>query len=825
MAASIDSIDPYPEPKPAQFPFHIDIRPDRQWDVVNSFSSTFQKKIGEMSQSSSGIPAKKDLTPEQKYADIKALQQMAGIATGMKFLSRNQKIDIEITDSKDNFEGTREKGHLFKKDLLRMQPSEQVTEDGKTRTLYSQQSGYEGEKNTFYHNANLYQALNNRNPLKKGDKKNYQAFENDSAYAPITSGFLTPLQKLQSPTRDLWGKMNTVLGQITEKNSHYNFQKLEDPYLNNGVDTYDMNLDYHHLVRSPSVTNQLNNEELFYTTLSAFEDSSRYRGALNSIFGDLGQVKGNFLSKPATGNLDQEVADLSATASDTTSESTATDTTPEADSTAATDSTVASAQSVKSTPSTDPLVVPTTEDIAQETQTADSNAHHWWDLVANNLKNSAKLIDASLFPALANSMNQATDWSQLDPQVKDKFVKGYFSHLNNFIMPPYLDTPVLSLGDINLDNLDNAKKVWNTLLVKGYIGEDGTLASRVIENPESVSLDLGTEENARITRILKEVSLGRHNFESVDKTKVNDQERRDQSLYDPYDGTYKTITDVTKLLGSGHTADEQLENTKHAYHVMLDVYANMTGAKTAEGSTGEVKGVENADHTFTVLVSEHGSWTEAPKSGSSSEDWTSVTDQPLSITFASKGEAQAYVDRLAQMTQWSVPVLSMFSPDNLYVLNTNAITTDDQAIHTADTASYREHVSEQIRFTDTRYDKAKEFVRNSSNRSIGQRMFQKNLVNQMLVQNWHKKTDDYDEKKEEYEDEQIDDIVRENEDEKAESADKERRNEEIERENEETKRRNEEVAEENAAQASQNQQKAQSINNESSNNESSEDEE
>lgn len=728
--AAYDSIDPYPEPKPAQFPFHVDIRPDRQWDVVNSFSKTFQKKLKEMTGPSSRIPAKQDLTAEQKYADIKALQQMAGIATGLKFLSRNQKIGIEFTDSKDNFERIKESDHLFKKDLLNMQPIDRITTDGKSHIIDSQREGFEGEKNTFYHNANLYQALDNRNPIKKGDKKNYAAFESDEVYSPITSGFLTPLQKLQSPTRNIWKKMNTVMSQITEKNGTYNFSSLEDPYINNSVDTYDMNLDYHHLVHSPAVYNKMNSEEIFYATMSAFEDASRYRGAMQSIFGDLGQVKGGFLKAPGN-TVANAVTELAAT--------TETDITDEK-------------STVSDDSSSSPLASVTEEEKDSQSEGADANAKHWWSLVAENLQNSAKLIDSSLFPALANSMNSATDWSQIDPLVKEKFVEGYFSHLNTMVLPQYQDQPILSLGDLNLDNLANAKKVWDALLKKGYIGEDGTLASKVIKNPDSVELDFSNQENSRIKGILRTISEGRHNFESMDKAIVNGQHRRNQAIYDPYDGTYKTLSDITALLGKGKTGDTQLENSKHAYHLMLDIYANMTGANTAEGSTGEVKGIENADHSFTVMVGKHGSWQEVTnplgsKTTENPEDWSSVTDQPLSITFSSKGEAQDYVDRLAQMTQWTLPVLGMFSQDQLFILNTNSLTTDDQSIHTEGSAQYREHLSEMLRFTDSRFDAAKEFVRSSSNRAIGQRMFQKNVVNQLLVKNWRKKSDDYDEKK------------------------------------------------------------------------------
>ena len=68
---------------------------------------------------------------------------------------------------------------------------------------------YVGEASTWLHNANLYNQLGDRNPIKDQDQLNHAIFNIDEKYSKMNKDFVSPLKILDTLEPELWEKMNT----------------------------------------------------------------------------------------------------------------------------------------------------------------------------------------------------------------------------------------------------------------------------------------------------------------------------------------------------------------------------------------------------------------------------------------------------------------------------------------------------------------------------------------------------------------------------------------------------------------------------------------
>jgi len=800
-----DYIEPYPEPKPPDFPFHVDVRPDKQWELETTFKNVFKSKVDHLNPLNPNADALVDpaLKQKQRLADIKAAQQMAGIASGLKFLPRAQKVAMERTDSRDNFERIKDADFQSSKDLLKNLPVDDPTAPSPLQGV--DPSTYEGAGNTFYHNTNLYQKLTNRNPFNPEDP-NYLAFEKDPNYSPINSTFLSGLNKLDKSGNSTWQHMNQIVNKVADRNSRFTLKNLPDPYFANSINHYDMNMDYDNLTQAKSIQRKLSDEEVYFSTMNAYEDSMRFDDAFGSIYGDQGASVGPFLTSRAQSSSSSAVSKAAANAmaseSDalTQTEPAPTDS-PSASSTDTSNPEQPDAVSNGATSQTPYSLALTDDEKSKISTNAVDSVNSWWNNTGSNLKNNAKLLDDGLLAESTGSITKGMDWGSLPPEVRDNWMNRFFDYYDGAYLPKYKEYPKIVLTDILVDNIDNAKANWAKLIQKGYINPDGELSPAYIKNPVAVKLGGTPEEDDRLQTILRKAAKGRYDLESVDQTLVNNRTRQDQKIIDPYDGQPKSITEITNLLSDGKTPTEKLENTKHAYHLLLNTYANMTGANTKEGSNGKVIGKANQDGTFDVTVAPDGRWQEWKSSLADHIDsvgqkinigkWEDHKG-PLVIKFASRADAQSYANRLAEITQSVAPVLGMFSRDDLFVLKTNAISSDNEGIQTQGKQQYREHISRLIDYNDPVYSNATTQLRNLVNGAIGKRMFEKNLVNKMIINRWGKQKDDYDEKKDEWEDDQIQDLVRESEEAEDDGKTKSEKNRQIEEENKVTEQRNNE---------------------------------
>lgn len=771
---SIPEFERFSEPRPPAFPFRVDVRPDKKWDLTPSFGKQLADKLEEQEGSSSGTQSQAD--HEAKQAEIKATKEMALLASGLKFLSNTHKINIEYTGSRFNHERVKETDYVGKNQLLKMLPE---------NINLSQQQAMAGEGNSFFHNINIYQALGLKNPFKKQDKKNYDIFEEDPHFDIMGDRFLSPLESLKQVDQHIWTKMNDTLNSVTERYSDYSLKNVSDPYYGNDIDSFNMYMDYFDIVSRPEIYDTLSDDEVFYVLLSAFEDLTRFNKMFTGIYGDsipsqnpktLSDVI-NLPSVTSKGkNSNTKISDTLNDTDAVTGEGGTPETAQTSDVPILTED---DAQFIEDTLDNDENVVELIEEY--DLTPADlvlAKAAAWWETTGSKLENATQLMSAGLIPTLAETFTQMTDWGTIGEnsdgdtkkifdRARQQLVSGYFRYIEDNVLPELIGQPFVKPQNLVLDNTQRAEGIWSILVSKGYINSDGTIAGQFKPNDPGFKFDLDLEasEENRIFDELRRVWLGELDPENQDHTLVNGYKRKNIQFVDQ-EGNARAMKDILALIDKGDTADEKLENTKSAYHFLLDLYQKMTGLESGEGGQGKVI-INHVEDGVELVIDAPVQWEEwnpnhtvTDKNGKQSVvgGWETRTEESITLRFETEQEAQRFADRILMLTQTVTPVLGLFSKEDLFVLNGNVASTQHADMITENHAEYKMSINTFYDYNSEVLKPAHDYVVRETSVAIGKKIFEKNQINKMVYNRHREKMDEYWEKKEEHEREEIERI-------------------------------------------------------------------
>jgi len=757
-----ESYQKFTEPKPPFFPFKVDVRPDRNWELETDFGEVLLEKIeanGEIEGARKVL-----LTPEQeaaaraateveKEADIKAGRELSRLASGLKFISREQKIHIELTESKFNHERIKEDDYLSRAMLLGLLPLETRVENGKVIRVRRQlpDEPYEGADATYLHNTNIYQALNNHNPFQIQDSKNYDAFENDPNYKYLNERFISPLQILTRGDPDLWAQMNDILGEMSRIHDSFNLKDIPDPYYANDVESIDMNFGYDSIMNNPAIYQSLTEKEVFFTTLSAYEDALRFQGLFQEIAGSGPRPFLDTAPPPLVDPIDGE-ATLSGEDLILGEEGLIL-------AEEATNELLENLEDVDLSEFTDEeLNAPLTDEELSLLQ-----AESWWADIGGSLDNASKLLAIGLIPNIATSLSDKMDWSQGRKAAANIMVTRYFSYISETYMPSYRENGRIQLRDIQLDNSEAAEKIWKQLVEQGVISSSGFISRAFKENPNSFRLESGVVDDdqfARIHATLKSVAAGRNSFSTQDQSIVNGKGRKDIQIATSKPGEFASIADLINLINQGNSYEDKLQNTKIAYTELIKLYGHMTGASDEAGSQGLVKFEELENGHVLVNVSPKGQWQEwNPQLEKIVDDdgtitykggWVNKSGQGVNIEFESIEAAQLFADHIKRLTQILAPVLGLFAKDGLAILTNNVGSSDEAEFIREESIYYREQVVTFHRYDDPVFKQALTHISDKSVKAIGHRIFEKSQINKLVYSRHKKKLDEYWDKKEEH---------------------------------------------------------------------------
>lgn len=757
----LDEIEKFNQPKPAPFAFRIDVRPDKQFNAKNSFGSQLNEILNDIDPDaaasraiSSGADAHEsisvsDYTLAQQLNALSIAKELSGMSSGLKFISRQQKLNIELVGERSNFERTDDPAYLSKKKLTDELPKQKLAFESaalakkqkdkkieKDAVDTQKDESIEGEGNTYLHNLSLYQRLDNRNPIKTGDTENYDAFEKNKALHPINSQFLSSLQSLEKFDPKLWDTMNTTIADITKKNKNSNKEKITDPYYADSVDKQDMYLDYNGIITTPEVYRKLNNKESFFTVMSAFEDMSRFNAIYANMYGP-GPKPAGFSAQDS----------------------------PE-------------------------------KTVAQQKADAITHAQNWWDKIGSKVKDVPILLTQALIPEIANSLTTNTDWSKVgaagdstskallknegDP--RSILVNGYHDFLSQKYLTQFASNKQLSKTDFNLDSTDEVNKVWTKLIEKGFITEEGEITAHFkMEDPAfDLGLGVGADKEAFIQKTVREKYLGKFSFEVQDFDQIKDVGRRNIKIYNESSKAYESLGDITAKINTGNTWQEKVQNTRSAYESLLHIYSTMVGMSTEKDSNGKAVFTAKGESSGAVSVSNKASWQEwnpeDHKVQVKGKDewvgaWKTVEGEPLKLNFENKDTAQKFTDDILGLSQLLAPVLGLFGGDKLPMITNNGLSEDSIKILGKKDANFRYSITQLNDYNDPVFADAQKLIKDKSTNAIGHNIFEKSQINKMISIRHAKQIKTYEAQKEEFEDDEIDRIKVSNQVEADEKAD------------------------------------------------------
>lgn len=757
----LDEIEKYNQTKPPAFAFRIDVRPDKQFNAKNSFGSQLNDILNDVDpdaaasrtiSSQAGAHESisvSDYTAAQQLNALSVAKELSGMSSGLKFISRQQKINLELVGERSNFERIDDPAYLSKQKLSDELPKQKLAFESaalakkqkdkkieKNAADTQKDESIEGEGNTYLHNLSLYQRLDNRNPIKTGDTTNYEAFKKNKALQPINSQFISSLQSIAKFDPKLWDTMNTTMADITKKNKKFNKENITDPYYADSVDKQDMYLDYNGIITNPEVYRKLDIKESFFTIMSAFEDKSRFNAIYANMYGS---------GPKPTGFSSQNRPEKT---------------------------------------------------IAQYKIDATAQAQSWWDKIGSKIKDVPILLVQELIPEIKNSLTTATDWSKVgeagdstsknllknqgDPRTI--LVNGYHDYLNQTYLTQFTSKKQLSKADFNLDSVDVVNKVLTKLIEKGFITEEGEITAHFkMEDPAfDLGLGLGPDKEAFIQKTIREKHLGKFSFEVQDFDESKELGRRNITIFNDTTQTYESLGDITAKINTGKTWKEKIQNTRSAYESLLHIYTTMVGMSTEKDSNGNANFTANGEKAGGVSISNKASWQEwnpeDHKVQVKGKDewvgaWETVTGEPLKLNFENKVTAQKFTDDILGLSQLLAPVLGMFGSDKLPVITNNGLSEDHINILGKKDAKFRYSITQLNDYNDPVFADAQKLIKDKSTNAIGHNIFEKSQINKMISTQHNKNVKAYETNKEEFENDEIDRIKLSNQIESDEKAD------------------------------------------------------
>ena len=675
----------------------------------------------------------------------------------MKFLNNQQKIEIELTGTKMNFERIKEDDYVDKESLISKLPTQPDHIENRRQERLKQNKLdetfsddlEEGKQNTITHNTNFYKEISDRNPFKKADRINHALFEENDNLNQLNRDFVSSLGSFKEETSKLYQRMTEHMQSIEDKFNRYNLEDVKDPYYANDIDSFDINLNYNTITNNEDIYAELNEEEIYYFVMNAFEDMVRFHQSFQTIYGLL-----NSQPKPSP-QLTEKQLDTILANEDTALE--------------------------------------TIEDELLDSEAINLGAAEWWEDFAVKLDNPSKLLFTGLIPSIANSLSNEMDWNNKEYFLKEKFVSGFMSVIETKYKDKFTDNLFITQDTFKDYGKTFNEAVWNQLIVHEYIDSSGFPTEKYHQSHGKLELNMAltpSELNYVETK-LTETFTGKHSFSYLDQTLVNEKTKKDIKVNDAESGNSFSISDIIGLLNQGETSDDKLDNALTAYNQLFNIYNNIIDLDAHSKTKQQIKYTYTETKKVEITIAKSGSWQEwdpnkiptsfitklkeqhadldVPSDLDLNDpeklaaffqidadsipfgDWVFKNDQPVTMQFNTLEEAQSFANTILELSQSMLPLLGFFRRDNLNIHMSNTGGTDSEAYITKQSEQYLIQKTTLHRYDIEIFESAHKNIKRKTAYEIGQRMFEKSQINRM-VRNNHKKTiEKYQQEKQEHE--------------------------------------------------------------------------
>lgn len=784
-----DDIEPYRGVKPNMNSLFINAIPERDMAVLDSFDSELATLLKEMNSSSTNTKnkstAKNLQTFASTYLDIKyegestvssakaesqalSTSQKAKMAVAMSvrqvskiyeglggFLPRSVLGSIVQSQNKTNRERLKDDDYIYYADVIDAAFSNDETDDVVKRSIFNQRyfdtiDESPASGNTLAHDVNIFHGMDTNPFLQEKDKK---AFQNDPLYSAMNTQSMSPRSILQKLDPNYWNNMEKIVNRIQNMDvtdylnkeevsqSPYlsgddgdlNWENAPDPFSDNDIDTFDIKANYNAVLMS-QVWERFNSEEVFAFVNRSWESSTRLSDVLREMIGfskDLPITEDMMLFQDeGTGGLGEGTESLFDSA-----------------------------------------------DAAKEKDAASyDRLDEWWTEIGQHLDLDTLLT----FGALAASVPATfamMDWGNWADETeaaqnskvlfRDKMVLGYLDYVNSeYIYNKFQGDRRIEFRDILNDNEEESTNFWNALVEGGYMSEGGVITDKF--DPSDPTFDFGIKASDdqinRAREAMREAFFGSFSFAAQDGTLVNGVPRKNMSILGT-DGVYRTLPDIIDLYVNGDTTEDRFSNAHTAYDYFMSIHNAMTGLGVEEGvSKGELNYTTNEDGTVSVKVSEAASWEEwqiDPETGDGS--WVQVEGEPLTITFDSLEEAQAFKDNIRYNIAILEPLIATFAPKGVdqlpvEVLVDNAGSSDALSMITEGSENYYMGVDRIFTphyFMSESFSGLSKALNGKVQKKMNTHVMNVMSTNKMLRREHGRKVEEYAQKKEEHEDEEI----------------------------------------------------------------------
>jgi hypothetical protein len=816
-------MEKFTEPRPPILSPRIDVRSKKKWDLDTNedFAQSLKDKLSDLDEQYADQMEEEDVHEKKKKtgkvltenqdAEVKASRQMSKILQGLGgFLPREILARIEQPKDKDGrkFNYEDEEAVYFPEKLVtpfydNENEKELARDIFREGSFIDQASDLPGEGNTIPHNINLLKGYES-NPFKKGDGKNYDVFQEDAAYSALHNKFMSPRSVLEKLDRNMYSFIQSVMYSIretrvpagmedvdqytnpyvSEDDNDLNWEDAPDPYIDNEIDTFDINANFHTILMSQQWVNW-NPEQVFSFVNSTWETRTRAEDVLREIIGrsmdvtgyvddavkefkelseilkeveaieeealaavseeegaeefddfDLLKEEYTLVMKEAGFSDDQIKADLEAIEADIAKAETEED-----QNLAALEAGLVA--SLKEAGYTD-------EEIAAELKNADDEvarkgftekandakrvdaimekAEAWWDAIGSKL-NENMVLPFGILASMAPTMTTMMEWSN--------WAESAAEDVRSSMMADSFGFKDKMIGG------------YMEYVTKKYITAGDSFLSK--------------EGEAGLKPTYKLFPDAKINGSSVSSISMKCE-----------DGVYRDFNEIIELLNSGDSALEKVEGASVAYDTLFRMYLSVKGL-SVDGKNNMGRQITRLeDGTLELAVFSDAEWMQAipPVYDANGKIVQSISEEAVQGVLKLQFKSQEKIDKLEEDLRIILallePVVGTFGKredgENFLMLTDNSGSSDSVDMITSESDEYKLQVDTLFNpeyFNTDSWKQVSKYIERSAMDVIKDKIFEKSQMNRMLRLANRRQKADYSQKKEEHEDSELDRIRRE----------------------------------------------------------------
>lgn len=690
----------FEEPKP-RVPLRTDVRIRKEFSIGEGEGGEFGEKINNTIRN---VEKNGSTTVNQTYdqqtqeARQKAITHLSGLTSGAKFVSTEQKINLQFTGDNLNFEAVKNANYTSKEKLIGMvNAKEQIaaqsasisnsTRKAKKSTLEEKDfrsdfadDELEGENYTYFLDGNLYAGLDSNNPVHVQDTEDYNAFLKHKAYQDLNKTISTTLSHLETLDKDLSAKVQKTLVDIKTKHRDMavvianNYEKVD---MANEI----INIGFDDVFRTPEIYREMSASDQFNTMIAAYENVLRFERSFGMIYGQ--------------------------------------------------------------------NTIGTTE---KDTYNA---AKSFIDEMTKLLPDSSLLFSAAIVGNMSTTFTEKMNLRNMEvsdfeakefTDPRDRFTTGFLNHIDKEFMANFKTDQKIEFSQLGADDERVNQEIWSKMITNGYINSEGNISARIDFDDPNLSFDFGIDPSIEASALntLRQKYYGPFSFDAMDFSTVNDQQKRNIKIFDQSSENYVRIDELVSKINSGENWLEKVDQLGGLNDTLIDMYAHMTGlSETGKGNT-TIQGRTTADGKYAVSVSEQGSWQEKvvrmDENGKEITEWMVKEGDPLTIKFKSKEDAQAFADKIYQLIQLGAPLVGIFGEYGHSAIVESTDATADGEIS----------IIKRLAYDDDRYTKSHDYVVNTLELDMAKDSMEKTVINMIGMKDFNRKQDDYSEKEEEH---------------------------------------------------------------------------